>query len=135
MVWSYVGPVAIHAGAQWDMYAFGDRVLRYAMRDAGLDPDRVCAGLEGRHFPTSAVIGVVDMIGAHRSDTGCCPGNPWARVPEHDDPRGYIGHHALRNPRPLAYPIPASGKLGLWYPGELLEDEITTALMEAGASA
>lgn len=132
-VWSYTGPVAIHSGAQWDLAALDDRVLRYAMRTAGLDPERVRAGLEGHHFPASAVIGVVDLIGAHRSDIGCCPGNPWARWPEHDNPAGYIGHHALRNPRALAYPIPASGKLGLWRPGELLADEIETALMEAGA--
>ena len=128
LVWTYTGDLAIHAGKEWDLTAFTDRAFLGALTRHGLDAGRVRAGLEASRFPTSAILGVVQMVGAHRSDVGCCPGNPWARWPEQG--QEYLGHHILRNPQPFRDPIPASGRLGLWKPGEYLEADIREALTE-----
>lgn len=111
-VWSHVGTVGVHAAKEWDLHGLEDPALLDALQHAGLDPDRVRHGLEGHLFPTSAVVGVVDMIGGHRSDEGCCPGNPWARRPARGV--GYIGHHALRRPRPIDPVTDVRGNVTLW---------------------
>lgn len=105
VAWSYTGPIAIHAGAKVDP-AFG------------FDPDpwAVFAAPEGRgiRLELSAVLGVVQMIGAHHVEDDCCPDNPWA---DHTAK----AHLALRNPRPFVEPIhDVPGALGLWKPDDEL---------------
>src|SRR5690606_16609210 len=92
-------------------------------------------------YVRGAVIGVVDLTGSHRSKrsmTRSCLGepvcfddttptgrlcSPWA-MPDHH-------HLVLENPRPLARPIPAKGRLGLWRPDAALEDAIREQIGEA----
>lgn len=85
----------------------------------------------------SRIIGVVDLVDVHtaepeiETDSGsglwaaaCCE-SPWAEqsYDEHGGrTRRDVVHLVLENPRPLAEPIPAKGRLGLWTPdAELLE--------------
>lgn len=55
-----------------------------------------------------AIIAVVDLVGCHDDATeephASC--SPWAIPGQH--------HLTLRNPRPLAEPVPCRGALGLW---------------------
>lgn len=96
---SYRGPVAIHVSLRHDYEAQNgphNDVLGY---------------IDERHtYGWGHVIGVVDLHSVHHdSDHGRgYPCSPWA-LP--DD-----WHLVLTNPRPLATPIPAKGRLGLWTP-------------------
>ena len=118
----YRGPVAIHAG------------LMGASFDAA-HPD--LWPFDERHV-TGRVIGVVDLVGEHSASVidgcgrmvhdchehGTCRHHcsPWALGPA---PKGGWYHHLeLANPRPLARPIPARGRLGLWRPDADLEAAI-----------
>lgn len=109
---SYRGPVAIHAGLGLSAEGWADRKVQDAMTAAGGIPD---------WHVTGRVIGVVDLVGAHAPDActrGWC--SPWAMENHH--------HLVLANPRPLATPIPAKGRLGLWRPDAALSAAITAAL-------
>ena len=139
---SYRGPVAIHAAASTS----GDRHHRY-IEDALASPWWDSTVLRERHgvgpyaesrwllsapLDTGAVIGVVDLVDVHAYNApgGFCHGvgrggyyndrhadcSPWA-MPDHH-------HLVIANPRPLASPIPAKGKLGLWRPDTALEAAI-----------
>lgn len=130
-VWSYVGVVGVHAAKEWDLSGLDDPAILDALDAAGLDPDRVRHGLEGHLFPTSAVVGVVDMIGGHRSDEGCCPGNPWAR--RAGPGVGYVGHHALRRPRPIDPVTQVRGNVTLWYPDAELLNRIVARIPLEGS--
>jgi hypothetical protein len=117
---AYRGPVAIHAGK----------------RELPVDdPSRLdILGVTGQYplltltSGLGVVIGVVDLVDVHHA-TGC---------PEHRDGAPWPlcslwamrDHHhlVLANPRALATPIPARGRLGLWTPDPDLEHAITTAL-------
>lgn len=116
----YRGPVAIHA----------------ALRTADLTDEQgdfltdIIPFGEGtdHHYPLGAIIGVVDLVGVHRDngpgpydghDFLCCE-SAWAISD--------FWHLELANPRPLKTPIPAKGRLGLWRPGDDLEQQITDAL-------
>lgn len=104
-VWSYRGPLAIHAGRTWSDRGAVSDLVHHAWAQHGLNGG-VQAGLLQRHwFPHSSVIGVVDLVDCHVAD-GCC--GPWGESGE-----GRITHLVLENPRPVA-PIPCSGALGLW---------------------
>lgn len=101
---SYRGPVAIHAGLTHEKDTQAGQVHREA---------------HGTEVPTElvfgAVIGVVDLFSVHHdSDHGrgyAC--SSWAIAGD--------WHLMLANPRPLADPIPAKGRLGLWTPDEQLQ--------------
>lgn len=87
-----------------------------------------------------AVIGVVDLRYVHvctshrdASDVPMCIDaaaplaatcSPWAQF----TPGVRTYHHGLANPRPLAHPIPAKGRLGLWRPDAELEAAIREQL-------
>lgn len=144
--WSYRGPLAIHAGARWSDR--GGRDLRVAKACASSWPIPPCGdmldstarsiarhGLEPSLYPSSialagAIIGVVDLVDVHSADwcwepEGLC--SPWAEASydEHDGGvRHDVVHLVLANPRPLATPIPAKGRLGLWTPDAALLDRI-----------
>lgn len=113
---AYRGPVAIHAGV-------GPYVKD---TPAG----RLHREMYGGDVPTNlvfgGVIGVVELVGVHRStDSECAdhehgindageylPCSIWAMDDHH--------HLVLANPRPLKSPIPATGRLGLWFPDDAL---------------
>jgi hypothetical protein len=101
---AYRGPVAIHAGQQYDPDAWEHPALIKAWMDTG-----------GDDFDYGLVVGVVDLVDVHHDldnrcweitldETGQC--SPWA-MPDHH-------HLVLANPRTLATPIPWRGQLGLW---------------------
>jgi hypothetical protein len=124
--WSYRGPLAIHAGAR-----FSDRsndalivTLRHAMeRD------------EWKPVECSAVLGVVQLVGAHEQELGCCE-SPWAEQSyfEHGGRvRRQLVHLVLEDPIEFEQPIPnVRGRLGLWTPDDDLADAIG-ARLEAAA--
>ena len=136
----YRGPVAIHAGLVYDR---SEEALTGPVR-AAMDAAAVAAGAQvfaggytwgiGQPDPRKAwsvfgaIIGVVDLVDVHPAyinDVACghdarhlC--SEWAE---------YEGHHlVLDNPRALATPIPARGRLGLWRPDAELEAQIEEAL-------
>lgn len=114
----YRGPVAIHAGlARPEQHNMASRAHRAA--HGGETPTELVFG---------AIVGVVDLTDVHHATA--CPGGvedgewmppfctPWAMVD------GW--HLVLANPRPLAKPIPAKGRLGLWRP----DDQLRTAILD-----
>ena len=144
----YRGPVAIHAAQQLAPEALDSFMLRRAWHLAGDMPQRqTSSGMfepvleesydeEASWLPLGAVIGVVDLADEHPS--GDCWRKPWKW--ETADPVNgdycsdwaMADHHhlVLANPRPLARPIPATGRLGLWRPDDDLLAAITVQLAE-----
>lgn len=113
-LWSYRGPLAIHAGGRWSDRGERDDRVRAAARYAGMRS--FCADLDRDAFEFGAILGVVDLVDCH-PDAGCC--KPWgesAYVEHGGRERRRITHLILENPRPLAEPIPCKGALGLWTP-------------------
>lgn len=105
-MFSYRGPLLIHAAKVDDSGGYGDARIR-ALGEVGMRmPKRDDRG---------HVIGVVDLVDVHSaSDYAACAGLPsgycsrWAES-------GYRATHlVLRNVRCLAEPVPARGMLGLW---------------------
>jgi len=110
---SYRGPVAIHAALKMD----DDAMYRLPMRAPNGRP---------RTFLTGVIIGVVDLVGAHRSALSVLPSrfgkpvcfdgitppgmvcSPWAEPGESE-----MYHLELAKPRMLATPIPFRGALGI----------------------
>ena len=147
----YRGPVAIHASLaldhEYDVRLISEAVGRLARSTrAGLDLVAKRAGdtrtpgneITERFGNLGAVIGAVDLVGEHHADDvtptfcGVCPDghcgcSPWA-MPDHH-------HLELDNPRPLATPIPAKGRLGLWRPNPDLTAAILAALPKESSDA
>lgn len=127
----YRGPVAIHAAQTVDIDALTTTNIIGAVAIK-----RLFAG-QGhpstfKESPRGAIIGVVDIVGAHRA-LGINPGevngcgasgmcSAWA------EPATW--HLELANPRPLAEPIPFRGALGL----RRLPDEVVQQVL-AGVAA
>jgi hypothetical protein len=94
------GPIAIHAG------------LRLSKR--GLADPRVNALLYPHGRPSrppralGMVIAVAELVDCHPA-AGCC--KPWGDDLHEGRP---VHHLVLEHVRPLARPIPAVGRLGLW---------------------
>ena len=111
---SYRGPVAIHAGLRTDEAAYDDDMIRSALTevdDSWLLEERLATGV---------VLGVVDLAAVHHeSDHG--PGSRCSWWGQRE-----VWHLQLANPRPLATPIPARGRLGLWTP----DAELAAAIRE-----
>lgn len=127
----YRGPVAIHAAkavfeeeggaylqvqrAIWQTsegYTPTDDQLWEVADD--VDPD-------DPRFVYGAIIGVVDLIGAHEQDSAACyDDSDWA-----DDSNWHL---VLANPRPLSEPIPYRGALGLRTLDPAMVDLIAGAL-------
>ena len=109
---SYRGPVAIHAGlAPFEQHNMASRALRSA---------------HGSEVSTEilfgAIIGIVDLVDVHAA-TPDDLGRIRCETTELGDPWDMACslwametayHLVLRNPRPLATPIPYRGRLGLW---------------------
>lgn len=129
-LWSYRGPLAIHAGTRLSDRGFESPLIQAATTDASYHGDDVI-----RFQARGAVIGVVDLVDVHHyagSGPGavdCCE-SEWAEE-SYDEHGGKtrldIVHLVLENPRPIA-PIPARGRLGLWTPDADLLGEIQEAL-------
>lgn len=101
---SYRGPLAIHAPAAW-----ADDVPAEIAAELGLPAD----------LPRSAFVGVAHLAGGHRCPAGqVC--SPWAAPGQY--------HWQLADPRALAEPIPARGRLGLW-PTSVEVDRALRALL------
>lgn len=130
---SYRGPVAIHAGLA-DADNAPDELWLDAMRDTSTTVLRESGQSLARWQPRGVIVGVVDLSGVHtsrESRTASFAGQPvcfkdgipigqqcstWAMT-------GFE-HLEIDNPRPLAEPIPAKGKLGLWTPDAALLAQI-----------
>lgn len=122
-LWHYTGPVAIHAAAAVDQAGFDHPAIVATMGAAAKLGFGAPATL-ARPLHTSAVLGVVQMIGAHPAEDDCCPGNVWAE-------RGLgVVHLVVRNPRPFLEPIHGvTGRLGLWKPDNDLLHQIGDRLV------
>lgn len=97
----YRGPLAIHSGKAWDRQ--GMQACRSVLEDYKVVEPGVMVG--DRHLlATGAIVAIVELVGI--CDDGRCRCSGW----------GAIGfkHWKLRDARPLAEPVPASGRLGLW---------------------
>lgn len=116
-VWSYRGPLAIHAGARISQRGVESPLVEAALADASFHDD------PGTPRVLGAIIGVVDLVDAHRSmgswsrdnvwQPTCCE-SPWAENTYAG--RSELVHLEFADPRPLAEPIPCRGALGLWTP-------------------
>lgn len=106
----YRGPVLLQAGQQ---LADDSTAMSTVERLIGRVP-WLGAHSSGTQWAMGAVIGVADLVSIHRVDDcrgGC---SPWA-LPSR-------AHWRFENPRLLARPVLAAGKLGLWTPdAELVE--------------
>lgn len=114
-LWSYRGPIAVHAGVRLSERGVHDPRIRAAARGilgpeldpgVGADPQSPLA--------FGAIIGVIDIVDAHPA-AGCCA--PWGETeyPEHGGrQRRDVVHLVLENPRALPEPIACRGALGLW---------------------
>ena len=101
-LFSHRGVLAIHAGQQLgDVSAFEDveRILGRRVPTLGTPA-------AGPTWTLGAVVGLVDLVDAHRfiDCGGSC--SPWAQT-------NAKVHLQLANPRPLTVPVPAYGRQGL----------------------
>lgn len=114
------GLLAIHAGK--------------ALYRGGMEDPRILEAIASREFEIDeaasrlgVVIAVADLIGCHDDATeeprASC--SPWAVTGQH--------HLMLRNPRPLAEPVPCKGKLGLWRLPEDVEKAVRAQLEDGHA--
>lgn len=111
-LWSYRGPLAIHAGARWSERGGESDLIHAAIAETTGGTGGVPIGC----FIRGAILGVVELVDCHL-DAGCC--KPWgesAYVEHGGRERRHITHLVLENPRVLAEPIPCRGALGLWTP-------------------
>jgi len=115
---AYRGLLAIHAGKAVHREGLKDPRILGAIADRQFEIDEAASRL-------GAVIAVADLVGCHDDATeephASC--SPWA-VPGQR-------HLMLRNPRPLAKPVPCRGMLGLWRLPEDVEKAVREQL-EAG---
>lgn len=116
--WSHRGTFAVHAGARLSDRGADSPLVQRAMGDA-MRADQLPIDLV-----FGAVIGVVDLVGAHTAHEGCCD-SEWGEqaYDEHGGrTRRDIVHLELEQPRALVEPVPCRGALGLWtLPQEVLD--------------
>lgn len=118
-LWSYRGPLAIHAGARWSEHGLHSPLVLDAFAGSPLDSRDRWTTLQSdmkRRMDLGAILGVVNLVDCH-PDAGCC--RPWgesAYVEHGGRERRRITHLVLENPRSLVEPIPCKGALGLWTP-------------------
>ena len=130
---SYRGPVAIHA-ALADADNAPDSLWLDAMRDRATTVPRDPGKSDARWQPRGVVIGVVNLWAAHpdRDNGLCCPNisdrHTLGDARPFDWSMREHWHLSLSNPRPLATPVPAKGRLGLWTPDADLLAAITAGL-------
>lgn len=127
-LWTYRGPLAIHAGTRWSERGGRSTLIWGDLRDLyGWPTGPETARKDPRPGfdvirPLGAIIGTVDLLDVHHAEgddiTGatCCDSS-WAEV-EYVQADGamrrYITHLVLDNAVALPEPIPCKGRLGLW---------------------
>lgn len=106
---SHRGPLLIHAGLQLcDLAAFAQ------VRELGVEIPVLGSPGAGVEWSLGAIVGVVDVVSAHRSGECHERCSPWAQEGR--------AHLRLANPRVLSRPVRAYGKQHLWTPPvEVLE--------------
>ncbi|MCW2757007.1 MAG: hypothetical protein JWO46_753 [Nocardioidaceae bacterium] len=113
---SYRGPLAIQAG-------------RHLASQHDFEKVDDLLGPIGTPLAEGAVIGVVELHHAHlpvvEHGRPCC--EPWGCRPHRANNRRQV-HLSIRNPRPIAPPIPCFGKPELWTPDEDLTQQITSSI-------
>ena len=118
-LWSYRGPLAIHAGQRWSESGLYSPLVLDAFAGCPLDSRDRWTTLQSdmkRRLDLGAIIGTVELVDCH-PDAGCC--KPWgesAYIEHGGRERRRITHLVLENPRLLDEPIPCRGALGLWTP-------------------
>lgn len=105
------GPIAVHAGARWSTRGAQDDLIRRAFDCQAGELDRQGWLGQSPAFQMGAIVAVVDIDGCHPAVPGCCS-DPWAMARYAG--RQVNAHLQLTNPRVLAEPIPAVGRLGWW---------------------
>lgn len=127
-LWSYRGPLAIHAGQRFsDRGGADERVIgaftvdqrRNTVRRERSAPCRGGIRLQRSDFGDNygVILGVVDLVDVHPDAGNCC--RPWgesAYVEHGGRNRRDVAHLVFEDPRELADPIPCQGALGLWTP-------------------
>lgn len=103
----YRGPLAIHASQAWDTHPDAIRIVKDTMRAQGIQP----VGSIRDDYPLSrisVVVAVVDLVDICSAGLGGeeCECGLWAADGQ--------AHWQLANACPLAEPVPAKGRLGLW---------------------
>lgn len=131
----YRGPVAIHAGLADDEEADIALWVKHGTFYANNPAQRFGPITNSAR---GAIVGVVHLVDVHVDQdathggcwTGHAPRDGGETIEEMCSPWAMRDHHhlVLANPRALATPIPAKGRLGLWTPDHDLEHAITTAL-------
>lgn len=132
-LWSYRGPLAIHAGTRWSDRGANSPLIRDALHKIGgytgaTIPEWLFTAAAAQRIPgvaMGAIIGLVDLVDCH-TDAGCH--RPWGEsaYTEHGGrERRSITHLILENPRPLPEPIPCRGALGLWTPPPDIATQLT----------
>lgn len=116
-VWqtNHRGPLWIHAAKSWD-----DDALDFAEEILGdwvIEDDRFSA--RAADHPTG-IIALVELVNVvpHKGRGSCLCG-PWAAYDQH--------HWRIANPRPLAEPVEARGRLNLWWPDSELQARLAAA--------
>jgi hypothetical protein len=119
----YTGRLALHAGALWSSVGAADPRVAQAWLDRhGVAfPDEALV-------PAGVVFAVVDLVGTHVVERGCCT-SPWADT--HYANRLIGAHLELANPRVLERPVAARGQLGLWNLRGAAEAAVLAQLGEA----
>jgi hypothetical protein len=113
---SYRGELAIHAGQR-----LGDGDAFYAVaRLTGAPVPVLGSPRTGPEWSLGAIVGVVDLVSAHRSCECNDRCSVWAQ--------SFKAHHRLANPRTLARPVPALGQQTLWTVPPEVEAEIRRQL-------
>lgn len=127
-LWSYRGPLAIHAAGTWSPSGANDERVAAAL---GQPVWRLAAYRDRPAFVFGAVLGVVELVDVHWATGGpcqpCCP--PWGEG-LHNGGHGAKSatHLVLADPKPFDEPIPWKGRLGLWRPDSVLAGEIARQL-------
>lgn len=109
-LWTYRGPLAIHAGAR-----LSERGCMLVPELLDLTRPDLLAEYADHELTYGAIIGTVQLADVHTATPICCD-SPWAE-------RGYVEHGGrerrdvvhlvLEDPCPVD-PIPCRGTLGLW---------------------
>lgn len=120
-----------HRLGQWD----GQYPVRIGIHAAARSDraaiDRLSDTIQSDSYMLGAVLGSVEVTGCHHADEchethsellerpAWC--SRWAEP-------GGVYHWTLANPRPLATPVPAKGRLGLWRPDADLATQLEQAV-------
>ncbi len=128
----YQGPLLIHASGKWDKYAKRD--LHNIVKSNIVSPFKIAARkTNGSLYYTGGIIGIVKLVWVSKLDNLyefellldnhlCAPAENY--YPDNKP----IYNWLITEPNRFPKPIPAKGKLNLWYPDDELWKEIELQL-------